>query len=62
MRYLCWRCLPNGDPIEGTDRIINAKSQRAVIKHVAYTEGIDIRHGALIARCDNGEFWTCTFA
>jgi hypothetical protein len=59
MKYLCWKCSPNGYPIEGTDRIISAKSKRAAIKEIAYAEGIVIEHGALLARCDTGEFWAC---
>lgn len=56
-RYNAWKAKPNGDPIENTDRILNGVSKRAIIKHLAYEEGVNHNHNDMIVRCKDGTIW-----
>lgn len=41
-KYNVWKADSNGNPIEGTDRVISGISKRAMIKHLAHEEGVNI--------------------
>jgi hypothetical protein len=56
-RYNAWKAKSNGDPIEGTDRILTGVSKRAVIKHLAFEEGVNHQHNDIIVRCKDGTMW-----
>lgn len=56
-KYNAWKCDSNANPIEGTDRIISGRSKRAILKHLAYEEGVEYIHNSMILRLPNGEFW-----
>ena len=56
-RYNAWKAKSNGDPIEGTDRILNGVSKRAIIKHLAFEEGVEHQHNDMIVRCKDGTMW-----
>ena len=57
-RYNAWKSKPNGYPIEGTDRIFTGVSKRAIIKHLAYEEGVEHKHNDVIVRCKDGTMWS----
>ncbi len=52
--YNTWEAEPNGDPIEGTDKIYSGISKRAVIKHIAYERGVKIDEGDQSVKLENG--------
>ena len=56
-KYNAWKAKSNGDPIEGTDRIFTGISKRAVIKHLAFQEGVKSRHNDMMVRCKDGTVW-----
>jgi hypothetical protein len=56
-KFIAWKAKPNGDPILGTDRLMLGVSQRAVIKHLAYEEGVSHKIGDLVVRCKDGTMW-----
>ena len=56
-RYNAWKAKSNGDPIEGTDRILTGVSKRAIIKHLAFEEGVEHQHNDMIVRCKDGTVW-----
>ena len=56
-KYNAWKADSNLEPIEGTDRIIKGKSKRAVIKLLAYEEGVPHMHNDMIVRCTDGTIW-----
>ena len=55
--YYAWKTDSNLTPIEGTDRILEAVSQREAIKFLAYENGVKIREGALTFSLPNGDRW-----
>lgn len=56
-KYNAWKAKPNCDPIEGTDRILTGVSKRAIIKHLAFEEGVEHQHNDMIVRCKDGNIW-----
>lgn len=56
-KYNAWKAKSNGDPTEGTDRILIGVSKRAVIKHLAFQEGVEHQHNDMIVRCKDGSMW-----
>ena len=56
-KYNAWKVDKNGDPIEGTDRLLNGISKRAIIKHLAFEEGVEHLHNDMIVRCKDGTMW-----
>lgn len=56
-RYNAWKAKSNADPIEGTDRILNGVSKRAIIKHLSFEEGVEHQHNDTIVRCKDGTMW-----
>lgn len=56
-KYNAWKATPNGEPIEGTDRILTGVSKRAIIKHLAYEEGVEHMHNDMTVKCKDGTIW-----
>lgn len=56
-KYSAWKANLNGEPIEGTDRILSGVSKRAIIKHLAFEEGVEHQHNDMIVRCKDGTTW-----
>lgn len=56
-KYQAWKAGPKCEPIEGTDRILTGESKRAVLKHLAYEEGVEHMHNDMIVRCKDGTMW-----
>ena len=56
-KFNIWRAKSNGDPIDGTDYIMNAPSKRWALKHIAYENNVELPHNSMIVRLPNGEFW-----
>ena len=56
-KYNAWKAKSNGDTIEGTDRILTGVSKRAIIKHLAFEEGVEHQHNDMIVRCKDGTMW-----
>jgi hypothetical protein len=56
-KYNAWKAKSNGEPIEGTDRILTGVSKRAIIKHLAFEEGVEHRRDDMIVRCKDGKMW-----
>ena len=56
-KYNAWKAKSNGEPIEDTDRILEAPTHRWVIKHLANEEGVAHKHNDVIVRLPNGDFW-----
>lgn len=50
-KYNAWKADTHCEPIEGTDRIISGVSKRAVLKHLAYEEGVEYKHGNMTVKC-----------
>lgn len=56
-KYNAWKAKSNGDPIEGTDRILTGVSKRMIIKHLAFEEGVEYQHNDMIVKCKDGTIW-----
>jgi len=56
-KYNAWKAKSNGDPIAGTDRTLIGFSKRAVIKHLAFEEGVEHQHNDVMVKCKDGTFW-----
>lgn len=56
-KYNAWKAKSNGEPIEGTDRILTGVSKRSIIKHLAFEEGVEYQHNDMIVRCKDGTTW-----
>ena len=56
-RYQAWKAQPNCDPIEGTDRILTGTSKRAILRHLAYEEGVEYEHSGIRVKCKDGTMW-----
>jgi len=56
-KYNAWKAKTNGDPIEGTDRILTGVSKREIIKHLAFEEGVEYQHNDMTVRCKDGTIW-----
>lgn len=56
-KYNAWKAKSNGEPIEGTDRILLGVSLRMVIKHLANEEGVEYNHNDMIVRCKDTTLW-----
>ena len=56
-KFNVWKAKPNGDPIEGTDYLMDAPSKRWALKHIAYENKIVQPHNSMIVRLPSGEFW-----
>jgi hypothetical protein len=56
-KYNAWLADKNCEPIPGTDKILTGRSKRAVIKHLAYEEGVEHKHNDMIVRLPNGNCW-----
>lgn len=59
-KYDVWKADKNGNPIDGTDRVIKAKSKRDVIKHLAHEEGVEHNHNDMVVQCNDGTLWCCS--
>lgn len=57
MRYLAWKSDSSCNPIAGTDRILEGKSVRWILQHLAYEEKVEHNHNDVIVRCKDGTFW-----
>jgi hypothetical protein len=55
--YNAWKANSKLEPIEGTDRILEGKSKRAIIRHLAYEEGVEHNHNDVLVKCKDGTFW-----
>jgi hypothetical protein len=55
--YLAWKAKANGDPIDGTDRILTGASKREIIKHLAFEEGVKHQHNDMIVKLNDGTMW-----
>lgn len=55
--YNAWKANSNCEPIEGTDRTLTCESKRAVIKHLAFEEGVEHKHNDMLVRCKDGTIW-----
>lgn len=56
-RYNVFKTNKNCEPIEGSDRIITGLSRRAIAKHLAYEEGVEMPANSYIVRCKDGSIW-----
>jgi len=56
-KYNAWKADAKSNPIEGTDKIFLAKTKRAVLRHIAYEEGVDYQHNDVCVRCKDGTTW-----
>ena len=56
-KFNAWKADSKGNPIEGTDRILTGVSKRAVLKHIACEEKVDIQHNDMIVKLPNGDCW-----
>jgi hypothetical protein len=56
-KYNAWKANSKCEPIEGTDRILLGENKRNVLRHLAYEEGVEYKHGDLIVKLPNGEMW-----
>lgn len=56
-KYNAWKVNSDSNPIEGSDRTLRAKSKRAVIKHLAFEEGVEHQHNDMVVRCKDGTMW-----
>ena len=56
-RYNVCKTNKNCEPIEGSDRIITGVSRRAITKHLAYEEGVEIPANICIVRCKDDNIW-----
>jgi hypothetical protein len=56
-KYNAWKAKSNGDPIEGTDRVLIGTSKRAIIKHLAHEESVEHNHNDLSVKLPNGDRW-----
>lgn len=59
-RYNVWLADSKCTPIEGTDRIITGPSQRWIMRHLAYENGVEYKPNMLIVRLPNGNFWNAS--
>jgi len=57
LKFNVWKVNKDGNPIEGTDKIMTATSLRWLMRHIAYMEGVELRLGSKIVRLPNGEMW-----
>lgn len=55
--YNAWKAKTNGEPIEGTDRLLTGSSKRAIIAHLAHEEGVNHQHNDVLVRCLDGTVW-----
>lgn len=55
--YNVWKTDSNGNPIDGSDRILTGSNLYSILKHLAYEEGVLIKETDLFVRCENGEIW-----
>lgn len=58
--YNIWKADTNGNPIEGSDRILSARSKRKALKHIADEIGIPYDGRSLIIRCPDGSFYNAS--
>jgi len=56
-RYNAWKADSKCNPIPDTDRIFTGKSKRAVVKHLAYEEGVEHLHNDSTVKCKDGTIW-----
>lgn len=56
-RYNAWKSQGNCEPIEGTDRTLEAKTKRLAIRHLAYEEGIKWEYNDMQVICKDGTRW-----
>lgn len=56
-KYNAWKADSRCEPIEGTDRILTGESKRAVIRHLAFEEGIEHQHNDMVVKCKDGTMW-----
>jgi hypothetical protein len=56
-RYNAWKADSKCEPIPDTDRVFMGKSKRAVVKHLAYEEGVEHMHNDILVRCKDGTIW-----
>lgn len=56
-KFNVWKAKSNDEPIDGTDRLLVGVSKRAVIKHLAYEEGVKHTPNDMIVRCKDGTVW-----
>lgn len=56
-KFNIWKAKPNGDPIEGSDYIMNAHSKRWALRHIAYENKVELPYNSMIVRLPTGEFW-----
>lgn len=57
-KYNAWLSDSDCNPIDGTDRIILAKSRRDVMKYIASEYGIKLS-GNKILKLPDGKIWSC---
>jgi len=60
--YFVWKANSNGDPIEGTDRVLSGSSKKSVVKHLAYEEGVQYNEGDILVRCKNDDIWLVRYS
>ncbi len=56
-KYFVWKTNSNGEPIDGTDRVLTGSSKKSVVKHLAYEEGVQYTEGDILVKCKNGDVW-----
>lgn len=56
-KYNIWKTDPSGNPIEGTDVIVEASTLRLAIRWISNREGITIRQGSTSVRLPDGGGW-----
>jgi hypothetical protein len=56
-RYNAWKADSKCEPIPDTDRVFTGKSKRAVVKHLAYEEGVENMHNDILVKCKDGTTW-----
>ncbi len=60
-KYHVWKSKSNGEPIEGTDRILTGVNARSVVQHLAFEEGIEPQQSKRLVRCEDGTVWHVLF-
>jgi len=58
--YFAWKTDNRGNPIEGIEKTYRGVSKRAVLKHIAFEEGVEFKPTDLFVICKDGTRWHVT--
>ena len=59
-KYHAWKTDKDFNPMVGFDRIYTGLSERAILNHIAYEEGLEYQHNRRLVRLDDGTMWFVT--